>query len=69
MTITFNTNKKLNQQLYKECSDGFYVYARQPNDKQDDDDISKAVSYITRYANRPVMAESRIVEYNPKKTK
>ena len=31
---------------------------------QSEDDVDDTVAYITRYTNRPVMAESRIVEYN-----
>ena len=59
------TFKRLKNKYYRKYDKGFYVYAKQPKDTQDDDDISKAVAYITRYANRPIMAESRIVEYNP----
>ena len=57
--------KKLKNSLYKRYPQGFYVYAKQPKKDQDDNDVDDVVSYITRYTNRPVMAQSRIVEYNP----
>ena len=54
----------LENYLYKNYPDGFYVYAKEPKRDQSEDDVDDTVAYITRYTNRPVMAESRIVEYN-----
>ena len=54
----------LKNYLYKNYPDGFYVYAKEPKKDQSEDDVDDTVAYITRYTNRPVMAESRIVEYN-----
>lgn len=58
--------QRLKKWYYAKYNKGFYVYAKPPKDDQDEEDVGKTVSYITRYANRPIMAESRIVEYNPK---
>ena len=53
--------KKLKCRLYKEKQNGFYVHAPfQPSSN-----FKSAISYITRYTNRPAMAESRITNYNP----
>lgn len=57
---------RLKNKLYRKYTKGFYVYAKQPNKNQNDEDVDDVVAYITRYTNRPVMAESRIVEYNNK---
>lgn len=69
MEEKLHSNKKfmrIKNKLYSTCKDGFYVYAKEPKKDQDDEDIDDVVAYITRYTNRPVMAESRIVEYNDK---
>ena len=59
--IFFPKFKKLKCQLYKEKQNGFYVHAPfQPSSN-----FKSAISYITRYTNRPAMAESRITNYNP----
>lgn len=53
--------KKLKNQLYREKQNGFYVHAPfQPSSN-----FKIAISYITRYTNRPAMAESRIINYDP----
>lgn len=57
--------KHLKKDLYRICENGFYVYAKK-KENQNDDDVEECVKYITRYTSRPAMAESRIVEYNPK---
>lgn len=56
---------KLKKDLYRICENGFYVYAKK-RENQDDDNIEECIKYIIRYTSRPPMAESRIVEYNPK---
>lgn len=56
--------QKLKKDLYRICEDGFYVWAK-PNQNKEDDDVEKCVQYITRYTSRPPMAESRIVSYDP----
>jgi len=51
--------KKVKAYIYKHCSNGFYVYAkpRLSNTKQ-------IVKYIGRYLGRPVIATSRIDNYD-----
>lgn len=58
---------------YKTRDNGFFVYAKA--DLNDDDrytskvkseNIKGCVSYMMRYAGRPVMAESRIISYDKK---
>ena len=57
---------RLKQWFYIKYNEGFYVHAPKPKDNQDDKNIDECVEYITRYTSRPIMAESRIVEYNDK---
>jgi len=52
--------KKLVSFFYREYKDGFYVYAP-PNKFKD---VKKAVEYVLRYLGRPVMAQSRISNYD-----
>jgi len=52
--------KELKNYLYQTYTDGFYVYAPPNKFKQ----IKEAILYITRYVGRPVMAESRILDYD-----
>ena len=52
--------KKLKNILYKENGKGFYVHAP----KKKNFNTSSILSYITRYVGRPVMAESRILNYD-----
>lgn len=51
--------KKVKAFCYKEFPNGFYVYAKSnvSNPKQ-------VVKYVTRYTGRPVMANSRIINYD-----
>lgn len=53
--------KKLITQLYREHNNGFYVYAPPMKNKKGKDAI---INYILRYTGRPVMAESRIIDYD-----
>lgn len=46
--------------IYKDCKDGFYIYAPPTKYKNVDD----AVDYVVRYVGRPVMARSRITNYD-----
>lgn len=48
--------------IYQEKSNGFYVNAPPMKKKKGKDAV---VSYIIRYTGRPVMASSRIIEYDP----
>ncbi len=52
--------KKLKKQLYKELKDGFYVFCPPSPFK----DVDGLIKYVTRYVARPVMAESRILNYD-----
>ena len=52
--------KKLKNILYKENGKGFYVHAP----KKRNSNTSSILSYITRYVGRPVMAESRVLDYD-----
>lgn len=50
--------------MYKKVEDGFYVHAPPMKDKKGKDTV---VSYIIRYTGRPVMASSRIIDYDKHK--
>lgn len=61
----------MKNQLYKNYPDGFYVYAKSHMDEDQELDsethsknIKDCINYCMRYAGRPVMAESRITDYN-----
>ncbi|WP_416327818.1 transposase [[Eubacterium] hominis] len=53
--------KRITNILYKKYDNGFYVYAPPTKYKNVDD----AVDYVVRYVGRPVMAQSRITDYDP----
>ena len=53
--------KKITNILYKKYDNGFYVYAPPTKYKNVDD----TVDYVVRYVGRPVMAQSRITDYDP----
>lgn len=59
LPVSFN---KTVSQIYKDHNNGFYVYAK-PNRC----DPSKVIKYIGRYLGRPVIATSRIDDYDPVK--
>ena len=61
---TLKELKQLTNTIYKEKTDGFYVNA--PAMKQKDG-TNAVVNYIIRYTGRPVMAQSRILEYDKSK--
>lgn len=46
--------------MYKEHKEGFYVFAPKSKFKN----YIELIKYVTRYVARPVMAESRIIDYN-----
>lgn len=56
--------KSLINQLYKDQKNGFYVNAPKMKSKSEKDAV---VSYIIRYTDRPVMASSRILNYDKDK--
>lgn len=56
-TIEF---KNLKRVLYKNLKDGFYVYSPLSKFKS----VDALIKYVTRYVSRPVMAESRILNYD-----
>lgn len=56
--------KSLIDQLYKDQKNGFYVNAPKMKSKSGKDAV---VSYIIRYTGRPVMASSRILNYDKDK--
>ena len=51
--------KKVKAFLYKEFPNGFYVYA-----KSNVSNPKEVMKYVTLYTGRPVMANSRIVDYD-----
>lgn len=59
--------QSLKSWFYRKYEEGFYVYAPKIKDEQTKDDIEECVQYITRYTSRPIMAESRIVNYDDDK--
>ncbi|MDO4499957.1 MAG: transposase [Erysipelotrichaceae bacterium] len=60
--------KRLIDNSYKKRDHGFYVYAKvdERNKERNLKDVNGCVSYMMRYAGRPVMAESRITSYDSK---
>ena len=58
--INTNEFKRLKRQLYRDLKDGFYVYSPPSTFKT----VEGLIKYVTRYVSRPVMAESRILDYN-----
>ena len=52
--------KNLKRTLYKNLKDGFYVYSPPSKFKS----VDALIKYVTRYVSRPVMAESRILNYD-----
>ena len=52
--------KNLKRTLYKNLKDGFYVYSPPSKFKS----VDVLIKYVTRYVSRPVMAESRILNYD-----
>lgn len=54
-----NSFKKLKAYIYKHCSNGFYVYAKYKKCS-----TKSAIKYIGRYLGRPVIASSRIDNYD-----
>ncbi len=56
--------KKVKSYIYKNCPNGFYVYAKPTLTNNQD-----VLKYIGRYLGRPVIATSRIDNYDGKKKK
>jgi len=54
-----NPFKKVKAYIYKNCPNGFYVYAK-PNLTN----TKEVAKYIGRYLGRPVIATSRIIDYD-----
>ena len=52
--------RQLKRQLYRKLKDGFYVLSPPSKFKT----IDGLIKYVTRYVSRPVMAESRILDYD-----
>lgn len=79
MTTSKNEFNKLKIQSYDKYKQGYYVYAKTQDDKQNvsasfsSKDVSKnvggCINYMVRYASRPAMAESRITSYDRKTDK
>ena len=57
-TIEF---KQLKRKLYKDYSKGFHAYYPPSEHKN----LKDCIEYVPRYVGRPVMAQSRIIDYNP----
>nr|WP_094550808.1 transposase [Petroclostridium xylanilyticum] len=56
--------KKLKNRLYKEKSEGFYVYGKGEVKSE-----KAAIQYVGRYTGRSPIAESRIISYDGQKVK
>lgn len=52
--------KDIKNKLYLDKTNGFYVYAPKSKFKN----YVELIKYVTRYLSRPVMAESRIIDYD-----
>ena len=52
--------RKIKNSLYLEKKSGFYVYSPKSKYKN----YVELIKYVTRYVSRPVMAESRIIDYD-----
>jgi len=52
--------RSIKNAIYAKTSNGFYVRANPRKDKN----IKKAIDYVVRYTGRPVMAQSRILNYD-----
>ena len=52
--------RKVKNDLYLSKDNGFYVYAPKSQFKN----YIELIKYVTRYVSRPVMAESRIIDYD-----
>ena len=52
--------RKIKNNLYLSKTNGFYVYAPKSKFKS----YVELIKYVTRYVSRPVMAESRIIDYD-----
>ena len=52
--------KQLKRTLYKNLKNGFYVFSPPSKFKT----VNGLIKYVTRYVSRPVMAESRIIDYD-----
>ena len=52
--------RKIKNDLYFKLKDGFYVYAPKSKHKS----LNDLLKYVCRYLSRPVMAESRILDYD-----
>ena len=50
----------LKNKIYKKSNNGFYVYAK----KRYDTSVENTIKYVVRYTGKPVMAESRILDYD-----
>ena len=55
-----NEFRQIKNDLYRRYKDGFYVYAPKSLYKS----IKELLKYVCRYLSRPVMAESRILDYD-----
>ena len=64
--VEYKKFKALVNQIYKDDENGFYVYG--PEAKDDSiSSIDELIQYVVRYTARPVMAQSRITDYDPDK--
>ena len=52
--------RKLKKEFYRRYTDGFYVYSPPSKFKN----LDGLIKYVTRYVSRPVMAGSRIIDYD-----
>ena len=56
--------KSTKNEMYQKYKNGFYVNNRLEDDGYHFNSIEDLISYVTRYCSRPVIAESRILDYD-----
>ena len=56
--------KSTKNEMYLKYKNGFYVNNKLEDDGYKFNSIEKLIRYITRYCSRPVIAESRIINYD-----
>ena len=59
-----NTFKDIKNKMYLKYKNGFYVNNKLEDDGYKFNSIEELIRYVTRYCSRPVIAESRILNYD-----
>lgn len=64
-----NNFRKVKNQMYFNYPNGFYVNNKLEDDGYKFNSIEDLIRYVTRYCSRPVIAESRIIDYDGQNVK